>query len=216
MSKKHIISKSALKKLILEEAREIRRQQILKEQLNEGLWDMIGGLFGNLAGGVTDSIKSAICNFLLARLGASREDFMGQVICNAFEEMEISEWASIFSGDPNRCQIIGQNILEALAETIAERTADQAFDIDENSWLYRAIGAPAQEAIQNSIIRNSELTRSVGQAICDLADNALDIFQNAGVEGEQANSLVSGISSLFGGSSGAAPRAAAPAAPAST
>jgi len=197
---KYVIKKSELRNIIREEFKIVKQQQILKEQLNEGLWDMITGAFGALGSGVTDRLKNAICNALIGRLGISQEDFMGQVICNVFEEMEISEWMSVFSGDSSRCQIIGQNILEALAETIAERTASEAFDIDRNSWLYQAIGAPTQEAITDSIIRNSELTRTVGQAVCDLLGNAGDIFQNAGVEENQANSLISSITSMFGGS----------------
>lgn len=212
MKNRHYISKYELRKIVLEELRDIKKQQLLKEQLNEGLWDTITGFFGTMGNAVTDRIKGAMCDALISRFGVSREDFFGQVICNVFEEMEISEWISVFSGDTSRCQILAQNLLEAIAESLAERTADAALDIDENSWLYQAIGAPTQEAIQNSIIRNSELTRTVGQAICELLGDAGNILQTAGIPEPQSNSLISSITSLFSGGSSPAAAAAAPAA----
>lgn len=214
MQTKYIITNSHIRGIVSEEILQARKQHLIKKQLNEGLWDTITGLFGTMGDSVIDRIKSSLCNALISRFGLSREDFLGQVICNVFEEMELSEWISVFSGDANRCQILAQNLLEAIAESIVERTTDAALDIDENSWLYQAIGAPTQEAIQNSIIRNSELTRTVGQAICDLLSNAGDIFQQAGIEEPQSNSLLSNIASLFG--SGGSGTAAAPAASAAS
>ena len=204
MKLNQIISQNEIRKIVREELNRINNEQLLKEQMNEQIGSIISGILGNASSGFIDSAKNAICNALISRFGVSREDFFGSVICNTFEEMELNEWWSLITGDRNRCQLIAQNLLDAVAESLLERLTREVFNIDRNSWLYTALVNPLIESIQNSIVRNAGLTQRVAQGICEI--DIMNIFQSAGADENEASRLVS---AARGGS-------AAPAAPAAS
>lgn len=189
MNPKNTISKTQLRKIVQEEINRANKERLLKEQMNEQIGSIISSVLGAASSGFIDSAKSALCNALISRFGVRRDDFMGSVICNVFEEMELNEWWSLVTGDRNRCNLIAQNLLEAIAESLIERITREVFDIDRNSWMYVALVNPIIEAIQNSIIRNNALTQRVAQGICEI--DIMSIFQSAGADENEATRLAS-------------------------
>ena len=205
------ITRAQLRTIIKEEFRRVSGEKIAKQQMNEGVLDTIRGFLGSAGDAVVDNIKYQACEAILERFGVGRDNFFGQVICNAFENLRMEEISGLISGDDNICQTLARNLVEALSEALMEKLSNDVFNLEEDSFLNVALARPVREMLENALLNNTGLSQRIAQGICEL--NFSQIFSAADVPAE----LSSGISGLLGGggaSSGAAPAAGAAPAPA--
>lgn len=193
MKKTHMISKSNLRKIVKEEMNLAKKEFLLEQQLNEGILDFLGGIFGSATGGMVDSAKAAIGRWLLNSMGVNSEGLLGETLVNVFENMELSEMWSIISGDRNRCPQIARELLEAFGETLLERLPE-TFGIEADGWFSGII----REMITNSIIRDNQLVARIAEAICNMDIGG--IFQSGGATEDQASTLERALGSVRSGS----------------
>lgn len=202
------ITRAQLRRIIREEFRRANGEKIAKRQLNEGILDTISGFLDSAGDAVVDNIKYQACEAILERFGVGRDNFFGQVICNAFENLRMEEISGLISGDDNICQTLAGNLVEGLSEALMEKLSNDVFNLEEDSFLNVALARPVREMLENALLNNTGLSQRIAQGICEL--DFSQIFSDADVPA----SLSSGLSSILGGGGGGA-TAAAPAAGAS-
>lgn len=192
------VSETYLKKIIQEELTEAKKEYLLEQQLNEGILDFLGGIFGSATGGMVDSAKAAIARWLLGSMGVHSEGLLGETLVNVFENMELSEMWSIISGDRSRCPQIAREVLEAFGETLLERLPE-TFGIEADGWFSGII----REMITNSIIRDNQLVARIAEAICNMDIGG--IFQSSGATEDQASTLERALGAARTGARAALP-----------
>lgn len=196
--KEKLISRDDLQNIIKEEIIKARKEQILKEQLNESVLDFFSTIFGRGFNAILDTAKAEFARALLGRIGINPQGRLGRVLVNVFENLDMEEmWDIVTGGGRGRCNTIAQELMEALGESLLEGLPE-LFGITPNSWFQRVIS----EFITNSIIRDNNMIQRIADGICNM--DIESIFQRSGATGDQTNLLTRALSSVRGNASGAA------------
>lgn len=187
------ITKAQLRTMIREEFVRASISNTRRAQLRENI---VTDAISSLGGGGIDAAQQGICEYLLDRMGLDSNAFLGRVICNAFENMDADEIATIIfgaeEGDPSRCEVLSRNILASIAEALIEKFREEMFPSTEG-WAYTAIGRPIEEAITNNIVENSDLINSVSEGLCNAGSSVVNSIRDvAGDVGDMLGGLLSG------------------------
>lgn len=182
------INQKILNKIINEELKYF----IKKQKLNEGILDVVSSIFGSSADAITDRIKEQIGIFVLRALNVNTDGFLGKILINVFENLEISEVFALVTGREDRCKIIARELIEAVGETIIEKIPEH-FGIGQDSFIFPIL----REMITNNIVRNNQMIDRLANTLCNLQMS--NILSNSGINRSQASSLMN-LENLFGAS----------------
>lgn len=188
----NVIDRKVLKKIIREELDRVNGRQQLNEQLEEGLMNTIRDFLGSAGDAILDRIANEMCGPVLQHFGVQRTSFLGRVICEAFENLQVSQITAFMRGDTSACQVIAQDLVQAIGEALVDELIEM-FGVQQNTPMYRALVAPIIEMITNSVFRNTEFTRGISNSICNLDFSG--IMQSAGVSGTAASGLMNALRS---------------------
>jgi hypothetical protein len=100
----------------------LKNKGISDRIINEGLGDMLSGLFGNAGTGITEYFKVKFAEWVLTKLNiADPNSFLGNVISNIFAELPIKDYGKFVSN----CDFATEVISHGLADGIAQHFAKQ-------------------------------------------------------------------------------------------
>ena len=127
-----------------------------KDQINEGLWDLISGLGGKLMGGFEDRLKNYAAGWLLSKFGLPNDGgFMSEFAKNIVENISFRHIGSYFGA--GSCKYWVDAIVKGLAETIEEKaialilSRGLGININFDSGLGGTFVASTREALTNYI-----------------------------------------------------------------
>ena len=93
---------------------EMSGQGIETEVISEGLFDMIGNLFGAAGGGVGQIIKEKVATWLIGKLGLTTDGPLANIIIVAFGNLPLSEYGKLTD-----CRFVSDLITNSVIEGIA-------------------------------------------------------------------------------------------------
>jgi hypothetical protein len=189
------ITKAQLRRMIREEFKRASGETNSRQQLNEGILDMLGSLFSSLGGGLSDQLKGSICRMLLGIFGVDRNNVFGQTVCNTFEALSMEEITRLISGDEGMCQTLAENITEGFAETLIEQLGDAVFGPAGGFF-----GGAFREMISNAILNNQEFTSRIAEALCRIPGQVGSLLSDAGVSDEAAAPIKAAVEQAGGAS----------------
>lgn len=182
-------------------------QQILKEELlyleerkklNEGILDVLGGIFGSGVNALIDRLKARIARYFLERAGIDVNGVLGRVLVNVFENLEVSEVWDIITKEEERCPKIASEILEAIAETMLEDLPG-LLGFQPRGWFGTNVYVTVREMATNALIRNNQTIRRVSELLCNIDSD--DIMRDSGASSSQI-AAVQGVDRAGGFESG--------------
>jgi len=183
--------------VLLREANRMRAEGHSREEINEGLLDIITGI----GGGFFETFKYQFGQWILSAIGLQPDGILSKIIANIFERADILDFKKYFK-DREGCKEFTNVIMDSLGEaTVLEPLIDSFVDklgINPQSRMYASV----REAITNSVMQGDlaeGIEDRVGEFVCNI--DISDIF----------SSFKSLIPGLGGGAPGAPP--AVPATP---
>lgn len=175
------VTKTELRRMIREEFLQAEIERSRRNSRNNLSENFITDAIGGLAGGAAQNLKNTVCTYVLEKMGVPEDHFMGRVICNTIENLDMSEFGTLIfgaqDGNPGRCKVLAQNLLEGLSEALLERLRNEILP-EPNSALYKLFGGTIEEAIINGIVEDNALLNSVSTAICDAVGGAISSSTN--------------------------------------
>jgi hypothetical protein len=127
-----------------------------KDQINEGLWDLISGLGGKLMGGFEDRLKNYAAGWLLSKFGLPNDGgFISEFAKNIVENISFRHIGSYFGA--GSCKYWVDAIVKGLAETVEEKaialilSRGLGININFDSGLGGTFVASTREALTNYI-----------------------------------------------------------------
>jgi|TARA_R110002020_G_scaffold138910_1_gene309470 hypothetical protein len=186
------------KSMILTEVHRMEENGYTRNQINEGLMDIIK----SLGGGFIETFKYDITLWLLGKLGMDKEGFLARALANVVENADIMDFKKYFSG-PDGCKELANLTMDSVAETGVEPIVDgfvKGLGIDPDGRLY----ATAREAVSKAIL-DGEFAQGLEDKLADLFCNfdpadIVDVFKG-GSEGEGGfmGGMVDKVTGFFGG-----------------
>ena len=108
------IEKNSFADDIILEMFELRSQGFETDVISEGLFDMIGGLFGAAGGGIGQIIKEKMATWLIGKLGVSADSYLSNFIIVAFGNLPLSDYGKLTD-----CKFLSNLITNSVVESIA-------------------------------------------------------------------------------------------------
>ncbi len=108
------IEKNSFADDIILEMFELRSQGFETDVISEGLFDMIGGLFGAAGGGIGQIIKEKMATWLISKLGLSTDGYLSNFIIVAFGNLPLSDYGKLTD-----CKFLSELITTSVVESIA-------------------------------------------------------------------------------------------------
>ena len=93
---------------------ELRSQGFETEVISEGLFDMLGGLFGATGGGIGQIIKEKMASWIISKLGLSTDGYLSNFIIVAFGNLPLSDYGKLTD-----CKFLSNLITNSVVESIA-------------------------------------------------------------------------------------------------
>ena len=129
------------RKILIAEGRRLQLEGASTREINEGVFDMLGGLIGSVPGGVWDTIKNNVTKWLLSKFGIEPDRLLAKAIANVVEEIDLLNIPSYFSEEG--CEDFAELLVQALGETLADEGIDYIMEAlglkDEGGYLYQTI-----------------------------------------------------------------------------
>ncbi len=108
------IEKNSFADDIILEMFELRSQGFETDVISEGLFDMIGGLFGAAGGGIGQIIKEKMASWLISKLGVSTDSYLSNFIIVAFGNLPLTDYGKLTD-----CKFLSELITTSVVESIA-------------------------------------------------------------------------------------------------
>ena len=108
------IEKNSFADDIILEMFELRSQGFETDVISEGLFDMIGGLFGAAGGGIGQIIKEKMATWLISKLGVSTDSYLSNFIIVAFGNLPLTDYGKLTD-----CKFLSELITTSVVESIA-------------------------------------------------------------------------------------------------
>jgi hypothetical protein len=184
------LNRKLIRKLIIEEAKTIRRQRLAEHKIKikllnncilkeKKMFDMgyskkevktrlLKEFLGMDALG--DTFKQAGIAFIVDKIGVNIDSFIGSVIVNTIENISYKEFMDFLSGEGSRCDIVLENIASGILEALGEQIME-SFTGTGQSETGMIVGT-FQEIINNFISQNSYSTMikdGLRGAICGMS-----------------------------------------------
>lgn len=176
------ISEEVLQQIIKEELAYLEE----RKKLNEGILDVLGGIFGSGINALIDRLKARIARYFLERAGIDTNGALGRVLVNVFENLEVSEVWDIITKEEDRCPKIASEILEAIAETMLEDLPG-VLGFQPRGWFGTNVYTTVREMATNALIRNNQTIRRVSELLCNIDSD--DIMRDAGASSQQVAAI---------------------------
>ena len=132
--------------------------QIIKKfsdfhKVDEGVMDFLGDIISSAGSGVVDVAKGKLIEYLYGYFGVEKESFLGRVLTNLVETIDISEYPQFLSGEV-KVKDLAPKLADATIETLSEPGIDGIADKigvkDKDGWVYRTL----KEMISNQTRQN--------------------------------------------------------------
>jgi hypothetical protein len=110
--------------------------------INEGAFDLLGGLFSKVGDGVIDVAKGYLAEYLYGFFGVKKESLLGRILTNLVETIDLSEYPRFVSGDISTLDLapkLADASIEVLSETGIDGLASMMKIEDKDGWIYRTI-----------------------------------------------------------------------------
>lgn len=195
--KQIILEHNRYKSMILQEVKSMESKGYTRNQINEGLMDLIK----SLGSGFIETFKYDITLWLLGKLGMDKSGFLARAIANVIENADIMSFKKYFTSEGG-CHELANLVMDSAAETGIEPIIDgfiKGLGINPEGRMY----ATAREAATNAIL-DGELAQSLEDSLADLfcnfeAADIADVFKgSAGGEGGGAGGVVGGAMDFLG------------------
>ena len=108
------IDKNSFADDVITEMFELRSQGFETEVISEGLFDMLGGLFGAAGGGIGQIIKEKMATWIISKLGLSTDGYLSNFIIVAFGNLPLSDYGKLTD-----CKFLSNLITNSVVESIA-------------------------------------------------------------------------------------------------
>ena len=108
------IDKNSFADDVITEMFELRSQGFETEVISEGLFDMLGGLFGATGGGIGQIIKEKMASWIISKLGLSTDGYLSNFIIVAFGNLPLSDYGKLTD-----CKFLSNLITNSVVESIA-------------------------------------------------------------------------------------------------
>ena len=108
------IDKNSFADDVITEMFELRSQGFETEVISEGLFDMLGGLFGAAGGGIGQIIKEKMATWIISKLGLSTDGYLSNFIIVAFGNLPLSDYGKLTD-----CKFLSDLITNSVVESIA-------------------------------------------------------------------------------------------------
>ena len=108
------IDKNSFADDVITEMFELRSQGFETEVISEGLFDMLGGLFGAAGGGIGQIIKEKMASWIISKLGLSTDGYLSNFIIVAFGNLPLSDYGKLTD-----CKFLSDLITNSVVESIA-------------------------------------------------------------------------------------------------
>ena len=108
------IEKNSFADDIILEMFELRSQGFETDVISEGLFDMIGGLFGAAGGGIGQIIKEKMATWLIKKLGVGTDSYLSNFIIVAFGNLPLTDYGKLTD-----CKFLSELITTSVVESIA-------------------------------------------------------------------------------------------------
>lgn len=119
-----------------------RFSQFQSSGLNEGVLDLLGGLVSKAGEGVIDVAKGKLAEYLYGFFGVKKESFLGRILTNLVETIDLSEYPKFISGDISTMDLapkLADATIEVLTETGIDGLATMMKIEDKDGWIYRTL-----------------------------------------------------------------------------
>jgi len=108
------IGKNSFADDVITEMFELRSQGFETEVISEGLFDMLGGLFGAAGGGIGQIIKEKVAAWIISKLGLGTDSYLANFIIVAFGNLPLSDYGKLTD-----CKFLSDLITNSVVESIA-------------------------------------------------------------------------------------------------
>lgn len=139
-----------------------------KEEINEGIWDLIKGLGSTLSGGFTDRMKNYAAGWLLQKMGLpDNNEFFTEFAKNVVEQIQFTKIGDYFG--TGSCKYWVQAIADGLKETLEEKAIDilargLGLDINMNGGILGTAAATVRETATN-YLNSTEFSQMINKKI---------------------------------------------------
>lgn len=134
-----------------------------KGRMNEGLLDSIGSLLSWASDKkYLQPIQNWIGKKLVGMIGLNPDTFMGKIVLNFIENLEISKVKQMFSGG-GACRPLVAELAGAVQEAITEKGV-QALGVEPTGWF----GTVVQETLQAAFVEEGIFVNKITDAICSI------------------------------------------------
>jgi len=196
-----IESYTTVEKVLIAEARMMELDGYTVQEINEGiLSSLIGGvgsLLGGLPSGVVDVMKNKVAMWILSKMGLDPNGLIAKAVANVLEAIDVTELSKYFSDEG--CQEFGEEVVHAIAETMAEEGLDKLAGVlgitDTSSAIYQTF----RESLTNNLLE-SELGQSIKGSVAGFVCNLNIKDALSGIKG-----IPGKIAGMFGGDDAPAP-----------
>jgi hypothetical protein len=87
-----------------------------KKVVQESFYDLLGGLKGNVGSGIVQTFKKTIFSYFISKLGIDPKSFMGNVLSNAFANVEFKDYYRLFTDCNFTTDILAKTLLESFID----------------------------------------------------------------------------------------------------
>ncbi len=182
--------------LMIREERRMIREGYSRDQINEGIMDMLGAIPGSYM----TYLKQYFIEMILNKLGFDTDSLLGYALKNTFENMEITNITKYFG--KGGCEPLVGLILESFQEALQEKGVDMIAEKLFGRKMEGFISGTGREMLMNAIRDMTDQFRDpITRTVCSMDFASL----GGGLKGM--------FSKFTGGSGPAAPASGAPTVP---
>ena len=164
--------------VLINESRALKRAGYSRQQINEGLFDMISGLMGSAGGGLLGTLKETIVAWILQKIGIDPKGggmtgAIGCALTNALGEVEMADLKQIVSGEEGVCMRLTDLAMDGVLECLTqEKFVNPMMDkLLGDGASSSTIGKVFSEMIGNFVsqeVHIQAIEDSIGNAICNM------------------------------------------------
>lgn len=158
---------------LIQEVFTLRSQGFDEEVLNEGLLDMLTGLFGKGTSSIFEVIKEKLVAWIIKKLGFSTDSLFADIIIVGFGNVDFKDYNKLFD-----CKYLSDLIVNSIAEGIAKNMSDNRSRGGESSVFMDLLRNIVAEMFKDSSFEN-KLSGGLEAILCPLMGGVKNKMEDA-------------------------------------
>lgn len=144
---------------LLDEMFYLKSQGFNDKLINEGFLDIIKGFFGNVPGGIFDTIKERLAELILEKLGVDTKGYLGNIFIATMGDIPIGDYVN---GKVFNCEYLSNAISKGVGEGIARKIQKEQ---GGDGYMYDIIRNSLVDMFTDSSF-GQKIEGAIGQLIC--------------------------------------------------